>query len=199
LGGQLPDICLGSGQPGREVGSGCVLVVRPLRNFLPESFEVLVPGKACLVEEGDGVLHTDDLDLLELRHLIGRLRLLDDCLPNVLLEGLVGVGGVGKLRLEPISRSGEPLLGDFVDVSGSFKEGLVVPFDRSEAAIVAIEALAAGIVQLSKVSLRLGMLVDQSPEPAFGVPNLDCLFGRFVANESLFIGDRVVDEEHLDV
>jgi hypothetical protein len=173
--------------------------VRPLGNFLPESFQVFVPGKAHLVEEGDRVLHADDLDLLIVRHLIGRLRLLDDSLPNVLLKGLVGVGGVGELRLEPISRGGEALLGDLVDVSRSFEEDLVVSFDRSEAVVVAVEALSTGFVQLSKILLHLGVLVDQRPKPAVGVPDLNRLLLGLSASKGLFVVDRVVDLEYRNV
>jgi hypothetical protein len=185
--------------PGQKFGSGRVLSVRPLRDVPLELFEVFIPGEACLVEEGNSVLHTDDLDLLVLRHLIGCLRLLDNGLPNVLLEGLVGIGSVGELRLEPISRSSSALLGNLVDVSHFIKMDLVVSFDRSDAVVVTVEPLSAGFIQLLKISLCLGVLVDQRPKPAVGVPDLNGLLSGFSASEGLFVIDRVVDQEHLNI
>lgn len=140
---------------------------------MPELFEDFVPGEAHLVKEGDRVLHADDLDLLELHHLIGRVRLLDDRLPYVLLEDLVGVSGVRKHRLKPVAGGGDPLPRDFVDLSGSFEEGLVVAFDRLDTAVVAIQLVSTSLIQLPEIALCLGVLVNKCPEPDFGVPDFD--------------------------
>jgi hypothetical protein len=124
LGCQLLYVGPYSCQPSHEFGSSHVLSVRLLRDVSPELFQVFVPGKACHMEEDDGVLHADDLDLLVLRHLISRLRLLNDSLPNILLEGLIGVGGVGELYLKPVSRGISAL---FIRKNNSFQMQALLP------------------------------------------------------------------------
>jgi hypothetical protein len=179
--------------------SGRVLSIRPLRDVPLELIEVFVLGEACLVEEGDSILHTDDLDLLVLHHLISHLCLLYKVLPNDLLKCLIGIGGVRELRLEPVTRGSSTLLGYFVDVSHSFQKDLVVSLDRSDTVVIAVEKLSAGFVQLSEAPLCLAVLVDQHPKPAVGVPDLNSLLCRFAASVGLFVVDRVADQEYLNV
>jgi hypothetical protein len=133
----------------------------------------MTPGGVGFSQEGYRIVETSDLgSLVDPPHVVlGGAG--DHGLPNLSLEGLVGVGGPGQLRLEPGVRGfplGTCLL---VDVERTLVERLVRSFDLSDSIIVLIELVSTGLVELAEVLLGLLMLVYDGSYPAGGTGDLE--------------------------
>jgi hypothetical protein len=88
-----------------------------------------------------------------------------DGLPNFSAEGLVGIGGVGQLGLQPLVGGYLAGLRLFVDVPGSLVQCVVSPFDVLEPTVGLVDTLSAEFVQVSEILLGLVVLVDDGADP----------------------------------
>jgi hypothetical protein len=159
----------------------------------------VIPGGVGLGEEGHRIVQSSDLGgLVNSPHIVlGGSG--NNSLPDLPLEGLVGVGGSGELRLEPIV-GGLPLsLGLLVDVEGASVERVIHSFDMPDSVVGLIELVSAGLVKLPEVLLGLLMLVYDGSYPAGRARDLDDRLRRYGSVGDLETGGRVLQTEHVNV
>jgi hypothetical protein len=164
-----------------------------------ERRQVVIPGGVGFGEEGHRIVETNDLSgLVNSPHVIlGRAG--DDSLPDLPLEGLVGVCGSGKLHLEPVM-GGLPLsLGLLVDIEGALVERVVRSFDVPDSVVGLIELVSAGLVKLPEVLLGLFMLVYDGSYPAGRARDLDDRLRRNGSVGDLETGRRVLQTEYVNI
>jgi hypothetical protein len=159
----------------------------------------VIPGGVGFGEESYRIVETSDLSsLVNSPHVVlGGSG--DDSLPDLPLEGLVGVCGSRELRLEPVV-GGLPLsLGLLIDVEGASVERVVRSFDVPDSVVGLIELVSAGLVELSEVLLGLLMLVYNGSYPAGGARDLNDRLRRCGSVGDLETGGRVLQTEHVNV
>ena len=149
----------------------------PVGDVPLEFSQVLASGDVCLSLEGQGVMEAGELralvDLSEAD--VGGLD--RDAFPNLLGEGLVGVGSGGQLHSDPVFGDLDLVLGLLAEVASSLQQLYVSSFDGGHLGVGSIELVTADFVELPKVSLSLSLVSYLASYPGGGRRNLHVLHG----------------------
>jgi hypothetical protein len=159
----------------------------------------VIPDGVGFGKEGHCIVETSDLGgLVNSPHIVlGGSG--DDSLLDLPLEGLVGICGSGKLRLEPVVGGLSLSLGLLIDVEGASVERIVRSFDVPNSVVGLIELVSAGLVKLPEVLLGLLMLVYDGSYPAGRTRDLDDRLRRNGSVGDLETGGRVLQTEHVNI
>jgi hypothetical protein len=136
-----------------------VLFPGPCLNVSLESRQVSVPGHVGFREKGESVMETSELCGLVSLSKTGLLRVFYDALPDLPGEGLVSVGGDGKLAANPVFGDLGVTLGLVVDITTSIVQCGVSLFDVAILLIVRVELVTTGFVELTQILRGLLLLV----------------------------------------
>jgi hypothetical protein len=86
-----------------------------------------------------------------------------------------------------------------INVSHALEQGVVVPFDCADPAIVSVKLASTDLTETVKVGLRLVMLVDKLAQPAGGFADFHGVIAGTGVVVDFFGVAWILETEHVDV
>ena len=138
---------------------------------------MLASGSVGFGQQDKGVVHAGELGSLAHLPLVVFLGLIQDGLPNVLREGLVGVHCVRQLAANPYFCDFLVSVNSVIYILGPFSQRLIGFLNLPHPLIGPIDHVATQLGELSQVVLGLPLLPGQGSDPYGQVGHLYRLFG----------------------
>jgi len=160
---------------------------------------VLASGSVSLYQVGKSIVHAGELGSLAYLPLFVFLGSIQDDLPNVLREGLVGIRCIRQLAANPCFCDFLVSVDSVIYIPDPFGQHLLGFLDLLYSLIGPIDRIAAQLGELPQVILGLPLLPCHGSDPYGQVGHLYCLFASGGSVSDLEQVPGCIEPEHIEI